>query len=92
MGSVIVQSGKSVDLVERTFYCGKYTPFPVTVQHLCCIPVMYCYESKEKLSVTNIRLHALVASQSLEEKGLAHLCPSHFIFKNVVHFHLQNSF
>lgn len=86
------ESAKSVDLVKKTFYCGKYTPFPVTAQHLCCIPVICCYKSREKLSITNIHLHALVASVSLEEKDFAPLCPSHFISKTVVQFHLQNSF
>lgn len=33
------ESAKSVDLVKKTFYCGKYAPFPVTAWHFCCIPV-----------------------------------------------------
>lgn len=65
---------------------------PPTLQHLCGIPVMHCRECKENLSITNIHLHALVTSQSLEEKGFAHLHLSHFILKNAVQFHLQNLF
>lgn len=89
--SVSLESCKSADLVKKKSLL-LWQILPVTLQHVCGIPVMHCHECRENLSITNIHLHALVTSQSLEEKGFATLRLSHFILKNAVQFHLQNLF
>lgn len=70
--NVCLQLCKSADLVKIN-YCGKYTPFPMTLKHLCSIPVMHCYKSKENLGNYRYPLACSVSQLKPWRKGLCNI-------------------